>query len=188
MSDSPKPRRSGTTTSVVGDTSGTELGAVERFAHAVVRHLRGRDADEAGLAAGRERSLVHALEVLVVGVRDPDVAWALARAYNDWVADFCKAAPQRLFAAAILPLQNIDFAVEELRRIASIPSIRTVFIRSTHSAVAWQSAGHERPARSACPYATGAIGIVVAGVGNIARVGHRRRERSHRRIRCVHDC
>src|ERR1700757_324669 len=31
-------------------------------------------------------------------VRDPDVAYALARAYNDWTADFCKAAPQRLFA------------------------------------------------------------------------------------------
>jgi hypothetical protein len=37
-------------------------------------------------------------------VRDPDVAYALARAYNDWVIDFCKAAPLRLFAAAILPL------------------------------------------------------------------------------------
>ena len=45
-------------------------------------------------------------------VRDPDVAYALSRAYNDWVADFCKAAPQRLFAAAILPLQNMDFALD----------------------------------------------------------------------------
>ena len=45
-------------------------------------------------------------------VRDPGVANALARAYNDWVADFCKAAPQRLFAAAILPLQNMDFALD----------------------------------------------------------------------------
>ena len=47
-------------------------------------------------------------------VQDPDVAYALARAYNDWIADFCKAAPDRLFAAAILPLQNMDFALEEL--------------------------------------------------------------------------
>jgi hypothetical protein len=44
-------------------------------------------------------------------VRDPDVAYALARAYNDWIGDFCKAAPERLFAAAILPLQNMDFAL-----------------------------------------------------------------------------
>ena len=39
---------------------------------------------------------------------DPDIAYALARAYNDWIADFCKAAPDRLFAAAMLPLQNMD--------------------------------------------------------------------------------
>ncbi|HJU20002.1 MAG TPA: amidohydrolase family protein [Stellaceae bacterium] len=62
-------------------------------------------------------------------VRDPDVAWALARAYNDWIADFCKRAPQRLFAAAILPLQNMDFALEELRRVAAMTPFRAVFIR-----------------------------------------------------------
>jgi predicted TIM-barrel fold metal-dependent hydrolase len=62
-------------------------------------------------------------------VQDPDVAYALARAYNDWIAAFCKAAPQRLFAAAILPLQNMDFALEELARVAQMPSIRAVFIR-----------------------------------------------------------
>jgi uncharacterized protein len=62
-------------------------------------------------------------------VRDPDVAYALARAYNDWIADFCKAAPGRLFAAAILPLQNMDFALEELARVVQVPSFRAVFIR-----------------------------------------------------------
>ena len=54
-------------------------------------------------------------------VRDPDVAYALARAYDDWIAHFCKAALQRLFGAAILPLQNMDFALEELQRVARIP-------------------------------------------------------------------
>jgi predicted TIM-barrel fold metal-dependent hydrolase len=62
-------------------------------------------------------------------VRDPDVAHALARAYNAWIADFCTAAPERLLAAAILPLQNMDFALEELQRVARIPSVRAVFIR-----------------------------------------------------------
>ena len=51
-------------------------------------------------------------------VHDPDVAYALARAYNDWIADFCQAAPDRLFAAAMVPLQNMDFALEELQRVA----------------------------------------------------------------------
>src|SRR4029077_3615615 len=62
-------------------------------------------------------------------VSDPDVAYALARAYNNWIADFFKAAPHRLFAAAGLPLQNMDFALEELARVAQMPSIRAVFIR-----------------------------------------------------------
>jgi len=62
-------------------------------------------------------------------VEDPDVAYALARAYNNWIADFCKAAPQRLFAAAMVPLQNMDHTVEELRRVAKIPCFRGAFIR-----------------------------------------------------------
>jgi predicted TIM-barrel fold metal-dependent hydrolase len=62
-------------------------------------------------------------------VDDPDVAYALARAYNDWIADFCSAGPQRLFAAAVLPLQNMDFALEELQRVAHLPCFHAVFIR-----------------------------------------------------------
>jgi predicted TIM-barrel fold metal-dependent hydrolase len=62
-------------------------------------------------------------------IEDPDVAYALARAYNNWIADFCKAAPDRLFAAAMIPLQNMDYTVEELRRIAAMPNLRGAFIR-----------------------------------------------------------
>ncbi len=62
-------------------------------------------------------------------VEDPDVAWALARAYNDWLTDFCAASPERLFAAAMVPLQNMDFAVAELDRIEDRGCFRGVFIR-----------------------------------------------------------
>jgi uncharacterized protein len=62
-------------------------------------------------------------------VEDPDVAYALARAYNNWIADFCQVAPQRLFAAAMVPLQNMDYALEELRRIRAIACFRAAFIR-----------------------------------------------------------
>ncbi len=62
-------------------------------------------------------------------IEDPDVAYALARAYNDWIADFCSAAPKRLFATAMIPLQNLDFAIEELQRISTIPCFRGAFIR-----------------------------------------------------------
>lgn len=62
-------------------------------------------------------------------IEDPDVAYALARAYNNWIADFCQAAPDRLFAAAMIPLQNMDYTVEELRRISKTPCFRGAFIR-----------------------------------------------------------
>jgi predicted TIM-barrel fold metal-dependent hydrolase len=62
-------------------------------------------------------------------VHDPDVAYALARAYNNWIADFCMAAPDRLFAAAMVPLQNMDFALEELQRVVKMPCFRGAFIR-----------------------------------------------------------
>jgi predicted TIM-barrel fold metal-dependent hydrolase len=51
-------------------------------------------------------------------VDNPDAAFALARAYNDWIADFCSAAPQRLFPVAVLPMQDVSFAVRELKRVA----------------------------------------------------------------------
>ncbi len=62
-------------------------------------------------------------------IEDPDVAYALARAYNDWMTDFCAAAPERLFAVAMIPLQNLDFAREELQRIKQIPCFKGAFIR-----------------------------------------------------------
>lgn len=62
-------------------------------------------------------------------VEDPDVAYALARAYNNWISDFCQAAPDRLFAAAMIPLQNMDYTIAELRRTAKIPCFRGAFIR-----------------------------------------------------------
>ncbi len=62
-------------------------------------------------------------------IEDPDVAYALARAYNNWIADFCSAAPDRLYAAAMLPLQNMDFALEELRRVSKMLSFPGAFIR-----------------------------------------------------------
>jgi predicted TIM-barrel fold metal-dependent hydrolase len=64
-------------------------------------------------------------------VENPDLALALSRAYNDWIRDLCQAAPQRLFPAAVLPLQDVGFAIQELHRVAGLGfkavSIRPVF-------------------------------------------------------------
>jgi predicted TIM-barrel fold metal-dependent hydrolase len=61
-------------------------------------------------------------------VEDPDAAWALARAYNDWILDFSKASPRRLLPVAVLPFQHPSFAVRELERVAK-KGFRAAFMR-----------------------------------------------------------
>ncbi|MBI3743290.1 MAG: amidohydrolase family protein, partial [Chloroflexi bacterium] len=46
-----------------------------------------------------------------------DAANALARAYNNWVYDYCKPSRERLYGAAILPLQNPLYSVREIERV-----------------------------------------------------------------------
>ncbi|MCL0101702.1 amidohydrolase [Dehalococcoidia bacterium] len=43
----------------------------------------------------------------------------VARAYNDWVWDWCQDAPDRLFPCGALPIQNPKMAADELHRIAN---------------------------------------------------------------------
>ncbi len=67
------------------------------------------------------------LEYLPV-VENPDLARVLASAYNDWIADFCGVHPDRLIAAAILPMQDAALALKEVRRAAA-RKFRAVVIR-----------------------------------------------------------
>ncbi|MCH8281748.1 MAG: amidohydrolase family protein [Chloroflexi bacterium] len=47
---------------------------------------------------------------------DPPYALALCRAFNDWVADYCKEDPTRLKATTIVPQHDGQLAAEEARR------------------------------------------------------------------------
>ncbi len=46
-------------------------------------------------------------------------AKAMCKAYNEWAFEYCQEDPERLFFAALLPLQNTSFAVQELYRVAA---------------------------------------------------------------------
>lgn len=52
--------------------------------------------------------------------RDPRAAEILARAYNDWVHDYCAPDRKRLFPCAVLPLQSVEASITELKRIAKM--------------------------------------------------------------------
>src|SRR5262249_20945404 len=61
-------------------------------------------------------------------VQNPDVARALARAYNDWLLDFAAADPRRLVPVAVLPMQAPSFAIRELERVAA-RGVKAAFVR-----------------------------------------------------------
>ena len=53
-------------------------------------------------------------------VRSAEAATVLARAYNDWVLDYCAADRRRLFPCAVLPLQSVEASIAELKRVAAL--------------------------------------------------------------------
>ena len=61
-------------------------------------------------------------------VEDVYAAHGFARAYNNWVTDFCKQVPDRLFPAGWLPLQDPEYTCQELQRIAAM-GFRVALIR-----------------------------------------------------------
>jgi uncharacterized protein len=48
-------------------------------------------------------------------VQDPPLAAAMCRGYNRWLANYCRPYPDRLFGIAMLPMQSIELAIEEMR-------------------------------------------------------------------------
>ncbi len=78
---------------------------------------------------GIDQALLFPSMYLIFGnIRDVAVAEACCRAYNDWMADFCKRDPRRLFGAGIIPLQDVDRAAREVERAAGL-GLRAVAIR-----------------------------------------------------------
>jgi predicted TIM-barrel fold metal-dependent hydrolase len=68
------------------------------------------------------------LALSLPAIHDPEVAVWHCRVYNDWVAEFCAAAPGRLFAAAAIPLQDPEAAVAEAVRAHAL-GLRAAFTR-----------------------------------------------------------
>ena len=48
---------------------------------------------------------------------DLELLYAACRAYNDWSLEYCSYAPERLRMAAMLPVQAVDYAIEEAYRM-----------------------------------------------------------------------
>lgn len=62
-------------------------------------------------------------------LKDGDLSAALCRAYNRWLVDYCSPYPDRLFGVAMLPMQTVDLAIDELRYARTQLGMRAAFIR-----------------------------------------------------------
>ena len=61
---------------------------------------------------------------------DPGLANAIARAYNDWLYEFCQEAPDRMFGAGMISVYDIGHAVEEAHRVVEELGFKAVFVRA----------------------------------------------------------
>ena len=89
-------------------------------------HKRIPDMDADGIDAV---FLYPSLGLFSGAIRDPELAAAVCRAYNRWLADYCKPYPDRLFGVAMLPMQSIDLAIAEMRFARKELGFRGGFLR-----------------------------------------------------------
>jgi predicted TIM-barrel fold metal-dependent hydrolase len=68
---------------------------------------------------------------IVVDNPDREAYLANIRAYNDWMAEFCSHAPERLYAYAIMPVSGVEDAVAEATRVRNdYDCFRSVVLRT----------------------------------------------------------
>src|SRR3977135_4360984 len=89
-------------------------------------HARIPDMDLDGIDAA---FLYPSLGLFTGAVEAPDLAAAMSRAYNRWLADYCKPYPDRLFGVAMLPMQSVDLAMAEMRHARETLGMRGGFLR-----------------------------------------------------------
>ena len=71
----------------------------------------------------------HGLHITDTETMEPELAAAIARAYNNWLHDFCGADRERLLGVAMVTPLDIEAAVQETRRAVEELGFRGIFLR-----------------------------------------------------------
>jgi len=88
---------------------------VRRGGYIPEEHLKDMDAD------GVDVSIVYpTVGLLVYSVPDSDLLTTICNTYNDWLAEFCNAYPQRLKGIAMINIDDVSEGVKELERCAKM--------------------------------------------------------------------
>jgi predicted TIM-barrel fold metal-dependent hydrolase len=89
-------------------------------------HARIPDMDMDGIDAAY---LYPSIGLFAGSVEDPKLSAAICRAYNRWLADYCKPYPDRLFGIAMIPLQHVDLAIKEMQFARKQLGMPGIFLR-----------------------------------------------------------
>ncbi|MBI3247125.1 MAG: amidohydrolase [Deltaproteobacteria bacterium] len=89
-------------------------------------HERIKDMDDEGIDVS---ILYGSIGLAYGGLRDPELAAACCRAYNNWMTDFCKPYPDRLYNVAPVPLIDVPAAIAEMGRVVKDHGVKSVAIR-----------------------------------------------------------
>ena len=68
-------------------------------------------------------------------LNDREAAVELVRIYNEWLADFCDAHPERYAGLACIPNSPVEAAVEEIKRVIKRGAVRGIEIACSHDIV-----------------------------------------------------
>ena len=89
-------------------------------------HARIPDMDLDGIDAAY---LYPSIGLFAGAVEDPNISANICRAYNRWLADYCKPYPDRLFGIAMIPLQSVPHAIEEMKFAREELGMTGIFVR-----------------------------------------------------------
>jgi uncharacterized protein len=77
-------------------------------------------------------------------IEDATLQEALFSAYNDWLADYCRKVPERLFGIALISVFNIDRAIAEMERCKKAGVVGTMIWQVPHPNLPFTSEHYER--------------------------------------------
>jgi predicted TIM-barrel fold metal-dependent hydrolase len=79
-------------------------------------HSRVKEMAQDGVSA---EVLFPTLALRLYSLEDAELQEACFRAYNDWLAEYCQASPERLFGISAIAAYNIDHAIQEMDAVRS---------------------------------------------------------------------
>ena len=73
-------------------------------------------------------------------IKDPALRQACYRAYNEWLAEFCASAPDRLVGAGLIPIDDPKMGADELRHLKQIGIRTAMFLAARVELPLWDEA------------------------------------------------